>query len=159
MTQIKFITVGTLKEDYLKDAVAEYKKRLSQFAKIEEVIIKEERIQNEDNPKEIEDALFSEGEKILKAVPKDSYKVALCVEGIQYTSEALADIIRSAQDRTGKITFIIGSSHGLAKEVKNEANLKLSVSKMTFPHQLMQLILAEGIYRSFTIISGKKYHK
>ncbi len=159
MVQIKFITVGTLKEAYLRDAVSEYKKRLSQFAKIEEIAIKEERIQNEDNEKEITAALAAEAEKIIKAAPRDSFRIALCVEGPQYSSEAFADIIKAASDKSGKISFIIGSSHGLANEVKNDANLKLSVSKMTFPHQLMQLILAESVYRAFTIIAGKKYHK
>ncbi|MBQ3016359.1 MAG: 23S rRNA (pseudouridine(1915)-N(3))-methyltransferase RlmH [Clostridia bacterium] len=157
--QLTLISVGTLKEDYLKDAVSEYKKRLSQYARVDEVNIKEAMIKNEDSPSEIARALDSEAEKILTAMPVDSYKIALCVEGKQFDSPALADIIRSASDRSGKISLVIGSSHGLSEKVKSECALRLSVSKMTFPHQLMRVILMEALYRSFTIIAGKKYHK
>ena len=159
MTHLTIVTVGTLKEDYLKDAVAEYKKRLSQYARVEEVNIKEESIKNEDSPAEIARALDTEAEKIISAMPKDSYKIALCVEGRQYDSPALAEIISSATDASGKISLVIGSSHGLSERVKAECKLRLSVSKMTFPHQLMRVILYEALYRSFTIIAGKKYHK
>ena len=158
MAHITIISVGTLKEDYLKEAFSEYKKRISQYAKVDEVSIKEELIRNEDNQAEIKCALDTEGAKIL-ALTKDSYKIALCVEGVQYDSPALSKIIKDAVDTKGKITFIIGSSHGLSDTVKRECNLKLSLSKLTFPHQLMRVILAETIYRSFTIIAGKKYHK
>lgn len=159
MTHLTLISVGTLKEDYLKDAVAEYKKRLSQYAKVEEINIKEEAIKNEDSQADILRALNSEAEKIISAIPKDSYKIALCVEGKQFDSPALAQIISNATDSSGKITLIIGSSHGLSEKVKSECNLRLSVSKMTFPHQLMRVILFESLYRSFTIIAGKRYHK
>ena len=159
MTHLTIISVGTLKEDYLKDAVSEYKKRLSQYAKIEEVNIKEEAIKNEDSAAEISRALESEANKIIAAMPKDSYKIALCVEGKQFDSPALAKIISDANDACGKITLVIGSSHGLSEKVKSECKLRLSVSKMTFPHQLMRVILLEALYRSFTIIGGKKYHK
>ena len=159
MTQLTIITVGTLKEDYLRDAVSEYKKRLSQFAKIDEISIKEEPIKNEDSHSDIERALSSEADKIIAAMPKDSYKIALCVEGTQYDSPALASLIRDAHDKTGKISLVIGSSHGLSEKVKSECSTRLSVSKMTFPHQLMRVILYEALYRSFTIINNKKYHK
>jgi len=159
MTQITLITVGTLKESYLKDAVAEYKKRLSQFARVDEVSLKEELIRNEEDRREIESALSSEGERIVAAMPKGAYKIALCVEGVQYDSVKLAEIIGAAQDRSGKIALVIGSSHGLAESVKRECDLRLSFSKLTFPHQLMRVILFEALYRSFTIIAGKKYHK
>ena len=159
MTHLTIVSVGTLKEDYLKDAVAEYKKRLSQYARVEEINIKEESIKNEDSPAEIARALDTEADKIIAAMPKDSYKIALCVEGRQYDSPALAEIISDATDATGKISLVIGSSHGLSERVKSECKLRLSVSKMTFPHQLMRVILFEALYRSFTIIAGKKYHK
>ncbi len=159
MTHLTIVTVGTLKEDYLKDAVAEYKKRLSQYARVEEVNIKEESIKNEDSPTEIARALDTEAEKIIASMPKDSYKIALCVEGRQYDSTALAEIVSNATDASGKISLVIGSSHGLSEKVKSECKLRLSVSKMTFPHQLMRVILYEALYRSFTIIAGKKYHK
>ena len=159
MTHITLITVGSLKESYLKEAVAEYKKRLSQFARVEEKELREERIANEDDTGAINAALCSEADKILAAIPQGSYKIALCVEGKEYSSPELAQVIGKANDQCGKITFIIGSSHGLSDRVKNECDLRLSFSKMTFPHQLMRVILCEAVYRSYTILAGKKYHK
>lgn len=159
MANITLITVGTLKENYLKDAVAEYKKRLSQYARVDEINLKEERIVNEDDAAEVRRALESEGERILAAIPKGSGKIALCVEGKQYDSVALAGLIGRMADESGKITLIIGSSHGLADKVKKECDVRLSVSALTFPHQLMRVVLYEALYRSFTILAGKKYHK
>ena len=159
MITLTIITVGTLKEKYLLDAVAEYKKRLSQFAKVEEVNIKEEKINNEDDASEIARALDAEADKILAAIPMDSMKIALCVEGKSYDSPALAKLIGRMVDEKGKITLIIGSSHGLSERVKKECQTRLSVSALTFPHQLMRVILMEALYRSFTILAGKKYHK
>ena len=159
MTTLTIITVGTLKEKYLTEAVAEYKKRLSQYAKVEEINIKEEKINNEDDNAEIERALDSEAQKIIVAIPKDSMKIALCVEGKSYDSPALAKLIGKMVDEKGKITLIIGSSHGLSEKVKREFQTRLSVSALTFPHQLMRVILMEALYRSFTILAGKKYHK
>ena len=159
MIQLTVISIGTLKESYLKEAVNEYKKRLSQYARVDEINLKEEAIHNEDDTAEIERALSLEGDKILAAIPKDSAVIALCVEGKEYDSPTLAEKIREMQDSKGKITVIIGSSHGLSQKVKAKADLKLSFSKLTFPHQLIRPILLEVIYRSFTIIAGKKYHK
>ena len=159
MTTVTVISVGTLKESYLKEAVAEYKKRLAQYARVEEISIKEETIKNEDDKSEIKRALTAEAQRILASIPKGAYKIALCVEGKEYDSPALADVISRACDEKGRIALIIGSSHGLADEVKSAADLKLSISKLTFPHQLMRPILLEAIYRSFTIIHGKRYHK
>ena len=159
MIQLTIISIGTLKEDYLKDAVAEYKKRLSQYARVEEINLKEERIQNEEDQAEIRRALDAEGDKILSAIPKDSFKIAMCVEGKEYDSPALAALIGRAADEKGRIALVIGSSHGLAERVKTECDARLSLSKLTFPHQLMRVILAEALYRSFTILAGKKYHK
>lgn len=159
MANLTFITVGSLKEGYLREAVAEYKKRLSQYAKTEQIELKEERIANEDNRAEIEAALSKEADKILAAIPKDAYKIALCVEGKQYSSEELARLIGDGCDKSGKIAFIIGSSYGLSEKVKRECDLKLSFSKLTFPHQLMKVVLFEATYRSFTILAGKRYHK
>jgi 23S rRNA (pseudouridine1915-N3)-methyltransferase len=159
MVQLTVISVGTLKEDYLKDAVSEYKKRLLQYAKVEEINIKEEAIKNEDDLSEIDRALDREAVKILASIPKDSYKIAMCVEGKEYDSPALAKLLGSASDQKGKITLIIGSSHGLSNKVKQECDFRLSLSKLTFPHQLMRVILFETVYRSFTILAGKKYHK
>ena len=159
MIQLTLVSVGTLKEDYLKDACLEYKKRLSQYARVDEVNIKEVVIKNEDSGTEISKALDAEAEKIISAMPADSYKIALCVEGRQFDSPALAEIIKNASDRTGKISLVIGSSHGLSEKVKKECDLRLSVSKMTFPHQLFRVMLLEQVYRAFNIIKGTKYHK
>ena len=159
MTEIALISVGSLKESYLKDATNEYKKRLSQYAKVDEINLKEETIKNEDDKSEIKWALTAEAQRIIASIPKGAYKIALCVEGKEYDSPSLADVISRACDEKGRIALIIGSSHGLADEVKAVADLKLSISKLTFPHQLMRPILLEAIYRSFTIIHGKRYHK
>ena len=159
MVKITLISVGTLKEDYLKDAVNEYKKRLSQYARVEEINIKEESIRNEDDASEIARALSAEGDKILSALPRDAKKLALCVEGKQYDSVELARIVGEAADECGKIALVIGSSHGLSDKVKSACDARISFSKMTFPHQLMRVILYEALYRSFTILAGKKYHK
>ena len=159
MTTVTIISVGTLKEAYLRDAVSEYKKRLSQYAKVEEINIKEEKINNEEDQAEIARALDAEAEKILASIPKDSMRIALCVEGKSYDSPALARLIGQMVDERGKITLIIGSSHGLSERVKQGCPVKLSVSALTFPHQLMRVILMEALYRSFTILAGKKYHK
>ena len=159
MANITLITVGTLKENYLKDAVSEYKKRLSQYARVDEINIKEERIVNEDDSSEVRRALDSEGEKILAAIPKGSIKIALCVEGKQLSSEAFAEKIDKAAASHSEIIFIIGSSHGLSDSVKSACDARLSISEMTFPHQLMRVIMAEAIYRALNILKGTKYHK
>ena len=159
MANITIITVGTLKENYLKDAVSEYKKRLSQYARVDEINLKEEKIADEDNKAEIARALSAEGERIIAAMPKDAAKIALCVEGKQYDSPALAALIGKMNDERGKIALVIGSSHGLSEEVKKECSVRLSISALTFPHQLMRVVLYEALYRSFTILAGKKYHK
>lgn len=159
MANITVITVGSLKEGYLKEAVAEYKKRLSQYARVEEINIKEEAIRDEDDQSEIRRALEREADKILAAIPKGAGKIALCVEGKQYDSPGLARLIGKMADESGKIALIIGSSHGLSDRVKRECDVRLSFSQLTFPHQLMRVILFEALYRSFTILAGKKYHK
>ena len=159
MVHLSIITVGTLKESYLKDAVAEYKKRLSQYARVEEIQLTEERVRDESSESEINSALEREADKILAQMKPDSFKIALCIEGRQYSSEGLAELIERASDERGKISLVIGSSHGLSERVKSACNERLSFSKMTFPHQLMRVILFEALYRSFSIISGGKYHK
>lgn len=156
---ITVITVGTLKEGYLREAVAEYKKRLSQYARVEDVELKEERIRDEDDRAEVERALDAEAVRILAAIPEGAYKMALCVEGVGYTSEGLAALVGEAEDRCGKLALIIGSSHGLSERVKRAADIRLSFSKLTFPHQLIRVNLYEALYRSFTILRGKRYHK
>lgn len=156
---IDIITVGSIKEEYLREGIEEYKKRLSAYARVNVVELKEERVANEEDPSQIARALESEKEKILARIPADAYKIALCVEGSQYDSPALASLLEKGSAQSGKIALVIGSSHGLSEGVKRACDLRLSISKLTFPHQLMRLSLMEILYRSFTIIAGKKYHK
>ena len=152
------ITVGTLKEDYLVRAVEEYRKRIGAYARMEEINLKEERLADE-SPARVAAALDEEGDRILAAMPKDALRIALCVEGKEYTSEAFASLLGEGRDKGGKICLVIGSSWGLADKVKRACDVRLSVSKMTFPHQLMRVILSEALYRALTILHGKKYHK
>lgn len=160
MVSLTLITVGTLKESYLTEGIAEYRKRLLPYARWNEVNLHEERIADEDDPAQVKRALEAEGERILRAVPEGAYLIALCVEGKEMPSEELAAVLdRACTERGGRIAFVIGSSHGLCDRVKHAADLRLSVSRLTFPHQLMRLMLGEILYRSFTILAGKKYHK
>ena len=159
MATIKFITVGTLKEEYLREAVKEYEKRLSGFCHVEQINLKEAKLPSDPSDGDVKRALAEEAKAILAAMPDRSYKIAMCVEGKQFSSEELAEKIESAFTAANEICFVIGSSHGLDDSVKNAANLRLSVSKMTFPHQLMRVLLLEGVYRCMNIIKGTKYHK
>ena len=156
--KITLITVGTLKEDYLRRAMEEYVRRIGAYATWEEINLKEEKLKDE-SPASVDTALKAEGERIVAAIPKDALAIALCVEGKQYSSEELAALLGRGADEKGKVCLVIGSSWGLAEEVKRACQVRLSVSKMTFPHQLMRVILGEAIYRSLTILKGKKYHK
>ncbi len=159
MLNVKLITLGTLKESYLRDAVAEYEKRLGGFCRFSEVELKEEKISQDPSPTEIKNTLERESAKILAEIPARAYCIALCVEGKQFSSEELADKLDAIANATSEVCLVIGSSHGLSETVKTRADLKLSVSKMTFPHQLMRVILLEAVYRAFNIQKGTKYHK
>lgn len=159
MLRIMLFATGTVKEAYLAAGIAEYKKRIAAYADFEEVIFREERIANEGDAACVCRALEAEGERILARLPKDAYRVALCVEGKQYDSVALADHLTRACAKSGKICFVLGSSHGLCERVKAACDLRLSVSALTFPHQLMRLLLTEVLYRTLTIRAGGHYHK
>ncbi len=144
MLNIKIICCGTLKESYLRDAVKEYEKRLSAFCKLSINEIKEDTL----------NAAYSAVSAF------KGYKIALCIEGNMLSSEQLAERIDTlAIDGRSDIAFIIGGSDGIAEIIKQMCDLRLSFSKMTFPHQLMRVILLEQIYRAFTIINHKQYHK
>ena len=158
-TTVRFITVGSLKEPYLRDAAAEYKKRLSGLCRVEEVELKEVRLPEDPSESEIKRALSEEAKAILAAIPPRSYPVALCVEGKQMSSPDLSRRLEAVTAECGTLCFIIGSSHGLAPEVKSAARMRLSVSELTFPHQLMRVILYEAIYRCYQIAKGTRYHK
>lgn len=159
MLQLTVITVGTLKEAYWREALAEYEKRLSAFCKPNLIQLKETKLPDDPAQSEINAALSDEAKRILAAVPARSYKIALCVEGKQFSSEELAQKIESACTESSSLCLIIGSSYGLSPEVKAACDLRLSVSKLTFPHQMMRVLLLEVLYRSFSILKGSKYHK
>ena len=156
---VRFITVGNLKEAYLREAAAEYKKRLSGMCRVEEIELKEVRLPEDPSDTEIKKALAEEAKAILSAIPPRSYPIALCVEGKQMSSPDLSKKLESVTADCGTLCFIIGSSHGLSPEVKAAAKMRLSVSELTFPHQLMRVILYEAIYRCYQIAKGSKYHK
>ena len=158
--KIKIVCVGKLKEKYLADGISEYCKRISRFAKVEITELADEKIP--DNPSDAicQKILNTEGEKILSKLGKDEYIIALCVEGKLMSSEELAEKIASVTLMgNNTVTFVIGGSLGLSDSVKQRADYKLSFSKMTFPHQLMRLILTEQIYRAFKINANEQYHK
>lgn len=159
MQNIKLICIGKLKESYLREAFAEYEKRLRPFCRFELIELSEERLPNEPSEALIKKALAAEGERILKAA-EGSELFALCIEGKQLSSEQFAEKIgKAALDGEGSLSFVIGSSFGLSDAVKAAAKEKLSFSKMTFPHQLFRVMLLEQIYRAFQILGGGKYHK
>ena len=159
MISVKFITVGTLKEQYLKDAVSEYEKRLGGFCKLTHVNIKEEKLPDSPTSGDIGRALNAEADKILSQLSPRSYKIAMCVEGGQLSSEQLSERLDSISASYSEVCFVIGSSHGLSDKVKEMCDMKLSVSRLTFPHQLMRVILLEAVYRAFNISRGTNYHK
>lgn len=159
MVQVTVITVGNLKEAYWRDAMAEYEKRLGAFCKPEILQLKEAKLSDNPSDGEIKAALADEGKRILAAIPPRSYKIAMCVEGKQFSSEELAAKLDGVLASTGALCLIIGSSYGLADEVKCACDLRLSVSKLTFPHQMMRVLLLEMLYRCFGILKGTKYHK
>lgn len=158
--KITLITVGKIKETYLKDAIAEYSKRLGKYCKLEIVEVADEK--TPDNASETVENMIraKEAERILKYLKDDAYIITLEIHGKQLTSEELADKIEKlGVQGNSHIIFIIGGSIGLGEEVLKKSNYALSFSKMTFPHQLMRVILLEQIYRSYRIISGEPYHK
>lgn len=158
--KITVITVGKIKEKYLKDAIAEYNKRLSRYCKLEILEVADEK--TPDGASEIveENIREKEGERILKLIKEDAYVITLEISGKMLTSEELADRIETLGIQ-GKshLVFVIGGSIGLGREVLRRSDYALSFSKMTFPHQLMRVILLEQIYRSYRIINGEPYHK
>jgi 23S rRNA (pseudouridine1915-N3)-methyltransferase len=157
--KIKIITVGKLKEKYLVEGIKEYTKRLSKYCKLEFIEVKDEQAPDNLSDKDIDIIKDIEGERILSKL-NDEYIIALAIEGKQLSSEALAKkMIEITNYNSSSICFIIGGSLGLSNDILNKANYKLSFSNMTFPHQLMKLILLEQIYRAFRINNNEPYHK
>ncbi len=160
MVKIKLICIGSLKEKFLQEAFNEYKKRLGAFCKFELIELDEYTLKNNPSNAEIEMGLSVEAERIWFKTSANSYVVSLCIEGEQLSSEAFAQKIKEVSTyKASEITFVIGSSFGLADAVKKRSDCLLSMSKMTFPHQLARVLLCEQIYRAFQIASGGKYHK
>ncbi len=161
MMNINIIAVGKLKENYLKCAVSEYSKRLSGFCKLKITELPESRLSDNPSEKEIDNALSNEAKLIENLMnQKSAYNIAMCIEGRQLSSKDFSSKI-SEIGISGKsaVNFIIGSSFGISEKIKSGCDLKLSLSKMTFPHQLARALLLEQIYRAFQISSGGKYHK
>lgn len=157
---ISIISIGKLKEKYLKQGIDEYLKRLSSYAKVDIVELPDEKAPENLSDAEILMVKEKEGIRILEKISEDTHVIALAIEGKMKSSEDLAkDLDRLATYGKSKIAFIIGGSLGLSKDVMNRANDTLSFSKMTFPHQLMRLILLEQVYRAFRINRNEPYHK
>lgn len=157
---ISIITVGKLKEKYLKQGIEEYTKRLSSYSKIEIIEVPDEKAPEILSNAEMEQVKNKEGERILAKVSQDAHVIALAIEGKQKSSEELAETLdKLATYGKSKVAFIIGGSLGLSNDVLKRADEKLSFSKMTFPHQLMRLVLVEQVYRAFRINRGEPYHK
>ena len=160
MLGIKLVCVGKMREKFYIEAFEEYRKRLGAYCRLECVELAEQRLPERPSPGEIAAALEREGAEILKNIPADAYVAALCVEGREKSSKELSALL-TERELSGrpKLCFLIGGSYGLSESVKARADLKLSMSKMTFPHHLARVMLAEQIYRAFKIAEGSRYHK
>ena len=161
MLKINIICIGKIKEKYFTDAIAEYSKRLTAFCKFNIIELNEERIRSNDpNDSQIAEVLEAEGKRIMQKIGAGDYVAAMCIEGKMLSSEELsAALDKIALSGKSTVDFVIGGSYGLSEEVKKRADLRLSMSKMTFPHQMARVILSEQIYRSFEISTNGKYHK
>ncbi len=160
MTEIRIICIGKLKEKYWNDACIEYLKRLRPFCRIEVIELSEEKIGKHERESDIEIVKKKEGESILSKIGDSDYVVSLDIMGENLSSTEMSQLLTNlTNEGKSKIDFIIGGSYGLSSEVSKRANFKLSFSKMTFPHQMMRVILLEQIYRSYMIEIGTHYHK
>ena len=158
--KIKVVTVGKLKEKYLKDGISEYSKRISRFAKLEMIELADEKTSDKASESENQKILEIEGQRILSKVGDRDFVIVLAIEGKTFSSEEFSKQLEEASIKGfSTLTFIIGGSLGLAQDVKNRANLSVSFGRLTLPHQLMRLVLVEQIYRAFTIQQGSPYHK
>lgn len=158
--KITIIAVGKLKEKYWKQAIAEYEKRLSAYTKVEIIEVPDEKAPENMSDKEIEQVKEKEGQRILAKVKPQSTVITLEIQGKMLSSEALAkEIDQRMTQGASDFTFIIGGSNGLHQDVMNRSNFALSFSKMTFPHQMMRVVLLEQVYRAFKINRGESYHK
>ncbi|MBQ8684233.1 MAG: 23S rRNA (pseudouridine(1915)-N(3))-methyltransferase RlmH [Clostridia bacterium] len=160
MLNITLLCVGKLKEAYWRDACAEYEKRLGAFCRFRLVEVAEERLPDAPSAAQIAATVEAEGKRLLEQLPRDCAVIPLCIEGKELDSPALAARLQKlAVEGTSHIAFVIGGSWGLSEAVKSRACLRLSMSPMTFPHQLARVMVLEQVYRAFQISSGGKYHK
>ncbi|HGQ2390729.1 TPA: 23S rRNA (pseudouridine(1915)-N(3))-methyltransferase RlmH [Streptococcus pneumoniae] len=158
--KIKVVTVGKLKEKYLKDGIAEYSKRISRFAKLEMIELADEKTPDKASESENQKILEIEGQRILSKIADRDFVIVLAIEGKTFFSEEFSKQLEETSIKGfSTLTFIIGGSLGLSSSVKNRANLSVSFGRLTLPHQLMRLVLVEQIYRAFTIQQGFPYHK
>ena len=159
MLGVTLIVLGKLKEKYLSDACSEYVKRLKTLCRLTIAELPAKKLSDNPSDAEIAKCLESEAEEIIQKIPNGAKKIAMCIEGKQMSSEKLSDYFSSvAVSGCGNIAIIIGSSYGLSDKIKNMSDLKLSMSEMTFPHQLARVMILEQIYRAFMISTGSKYH-
>ena len=157
---INIISIGSIKEKYFVDAIKEYSKRLRIYINLNINELQEYKLPNNPSNSQILEGLEKEGKNIISQINTKSYIISLCIEGKQKSSEEFSKNIGDLMlEGYSDITFIIGGSYGLSDEVKSRSNMKLSFSKMTYPHQLMSVILLEQIYRAFKIIKNEPYHK
>ena len=160
MLNVTVVCVGKLKEKFWTDACNEYAKRLKGFCSFSIVEVDEEKLPDVPSKIQIQNTLVKEGQRIISKIPKNSKVIAMCIEGKQRSSERLAkEFAEMAVNGASSLTFVIGGSWGLSDEVKNMSVMRLSMSEMTFPHQLARVMLCEQIYRAFQINSNGKYHK
>lgn len=159
MAQITVISVGKIKEKFIKDALSEYEKRLSRFVKFKSIEIPDRSIPDNASPAEEEAVLLREGSEILSKIDKGSFVISMCIEGAKISSTDFAKKLSDTFMHSSSITFIVGGSLGLSPEVKMRSDFKMSMSPMTFPHNLARLMLTEQIYRAFKINSNESYHK
>ena len=160
MQRVTVLCVGKLKEKFYIDAAAEYVKRLQRHCKLELIELPEQRLPDDPSPAEIQKALRAEGDAIRERLPKGGAVIALCIEGTELSSEALSKkLAQLASAGASQLTFLIGGSFGLHPRVKQRADLRLSMSPMTFPHHLARVMLLEQLYRAYQIDAGTRYHK
>ena len=160
MLSVHIICVGKMKEKFYTGAAEEYCKRLSAYCKLTVTELSEEKLPQDPSPAQIDAALAKEGQAIPARIPSGSHIVALCVEGKPYSSEQLAQLVSACELNSAKhLVFLIGGSFGLHQSIKDTADLKLSMSPMTFPHHMARVMLLEQIYRAYQLSDGTRYHK
>ena len=160
MQSVNIICIGKIKEKYLADAIKEYSTRLTPFCKFQIIELDEYRLPDKPSQAQIKACLEEEGKKILSKISRSSFVIPMCIEGKTVSSEELSAIIRDAGvSGRSTVDFVIGGSFGLSDEVKNRGDLRISMGRMTFPHQLARVMLCEQLYRAFSITNGGQYHK